>query len=111
MDHTEDVECVRKGKYLVIKDTNVVVHETEDRMLGILVMIENEWMLVVPETPTKDMMYAYDEYNYELPTVLNKEDLVSELQSISDEITSIQSKLHTLQDITTILVEAIQKKI
>jgi len=110
MDHTEDVECIRKGKYLVIKDTNVVVHETEDRILGILVMVENDWMLVVPETPTKDMMYANDAYNYELPTLVNKEELVTELQSISDEINCIQSKLHALEDLKTRL-EVIQKKL
>ena len=97
MDHTEDVECIRKGKYLVIKDTNVVVHETEDRILGILVMVENEWVSVVPETPTKDMMYANDAYNYELPTLVNKEELVTELNSISDEINCIQSNLYDLQ--------------
>lgn len=106
MDNVDDVECVRKGKYLVIKDTNVVVHETDDRILGILVMIDNEWMLVVPETPTKDMMYAYDEYNYELPT-LNKDQVTDELHSISEEISSIQSKLYDINS----RLEALYKKL
>ena len=106
MDDTDNVECVRKGKYLVIKDTNVVVHESEDRILGILVMVENEWMLVVPETPTKDMIYASDEYNYELPT-LNKDEVTDELHSISDEISNIQSKLYDIKS----RLEALYKKL
>jgi hypothetical protein len=97
MDNTEDVECIRKGRYLVIKDTNVVVHDTEDRILGLLVTVEDELMVVVPEKPTHDMVHAYEAYHYELPTLIDKDEIVSEIQAITDDVQRVVSELEGLK--------------
>ena len=104
----DDIDCIRKGKYLVIKDTHVAVHETEERIIGMVVLIENEWTLIVPTTPTKEMIKASKEYEFELPNPLSGlYNPLSELQKLHDQITSIQRQLYTLEDVKA-SIETIQ---
>ena len=99
MSNEPDVECVRKGEYLVIHNSNVALHESEDRILGIVVQIQGEWVLVVPTTPTKDMLAAAKEYNYDLPFQLDTKQVASELQNLHNEINNLQRKLSDLDHI------------
>jgi len=111
----DDIECVRRGQFLVIKNTNVAVHETEDKILGLIVQIKDEWLVVVPPIPTKEMVFASQQYCYDLPISYDdrekklKEEIEKEkkdkqnvhayLQEIHEEISVIQCKLYDLEEL------------
>ncbi len=107
MSDESDVECIRKGEYLVIKNTIVAIHESDPRILGIVVQIDGEWILTVPTKPTKDMLIAAKEYNYDLPiqvdtlvaTVETVASVAPELQSLHHEISTLQRSLSAMEDI------------
>jgi hypothetical protein len=95
----DDIECVRRGNYLVIKGTNVAVHETEDKIIGIVVQVEEDWINIVPPKPTKQMIVASKEYCYELPIPFDKDKLLTDLQNMHDDISQVQRKLIELESV------------
>ena len=92
------INCVRKGKYLVVKDTIVAVHETESVILGIVVYLDNEWVLVVPENPTVDMVLLSKEFDYDLPIYTDKNQLLSDMDTILNEMNELQTKFDKVLD-------------
>jgi hypothetical protein len=96
------IDCVRKGAYLVVKDTIVAVHETENSILGVVVFIEDEWVLVVPPKPTRDMVRLSNEFEYDLPTTLPPLDtkkIASDLEWMHEQVQGVQRKLMELEEI------------
>ena len=100
---SDDVSCVRCGKYLVIENTNVVVHETKDYILGIVVLLDDEWTLVVPDKPTKQMELMAKEYDYELP--LSRRKMVEVLERMQEQMSAVQRRLYDLGDISEAIDE------
>lgn len=111
------IDCVRKGAYLVVKDTIVAVHETENSILGVVVLIEEEWVLVVPPKPTRDMVRLSNEFEYDLPVVqtpLDTKKITSDLELMHEwmqqEVSGVQRKLMELEEIKSI-IKKIQEQI
>ena len=123
----EFVMCIRKGDYLTIKDTDVVVHTTKPRILGMLNVVNDEYVLDVPSTPTEEMEKAAQESNYRLPheesesesesesdsdsdseKSMSMEELIDQIKSARSDILSVQRKLYELQEVD-IQLERVQK--
>uniref|UniRef100_A0A6C0KVW8 Uncharacterized protein n=1 Tax=viral metagenome TaxID=1070528 RepID=A0A6C0KVW8_9ZZZZ len=115
-DNDEDTfDCVKKGNYIVIKGTNVVVDPVKPRILGIVIEQQGRWVLVVPDTPTAEMRSAASEYYFRLPdeesdsesdsgshSTTNSFDIqkiLNDLNAAQEEISAIQSRLSDLEEI------------
>lgn len=94
MGDDDDITLDTKGQYFAIEHTNVVVHKTEDKILGIAVLEEGEWILTVPVKPTKTMIAVAEEYNFELPPT--KEDIEEVLELARGEINLVYRHMEEL---------------
>jgi hypothetical protein len=92
----DDITLDPKGEYFAIEHTNVVVHKTEDKILGIAVLEEGEWILTVPVKPTKAMIEAAKEYDFELPPT--KEDIKDVLELAREEINLVYRHMEELSN-------------
>ena len=105
---SDDIPVVQKGNLCVIKDTNVVIHPTDGKVLGIAVFEDGEWILAVPAEPTQAMCDAAEEYNYDLPPT--REEIEEELEKAKDEISAVYRKMEELMEIYQRL-EKLQEKL
>ena len=92
-----DIEIEQKGNLQVIEGTNVVLHDTEARIVGIAVFLEDEWKLVVPAEPTQSMLDAAKESGYDLP--VTADELAEELEKAQEEIGAVHRKIEALGEV------------
>jgi hypothetical protein len=90
----DDITLDKKGEYFAIEHTNVVVHQTENKILGIAVLEEGEWILTIPVKPTKAMIAAAEEYDFDLPPT--KEEIEEELELARGEINLVYRHMEEL---------------